>query len=210
MVGVVLCLFSSNKSSSGTAMMSVSNIQSGHLFKLFCYSSNIVIVVDNPKLMTKSIIRSDKIVFGLCGCMTHDNLVEHRVVWISKEYRLNIGIVHANMLHTVFLFVTACQLMLLYHTIKIVVHISTHNKTILSLAVHCLRIYIIRLLLILTQPTFLLEHLEVSGSFLVYTRIILACTWFKVNFRLDNMIKTLLVITSLSSCFLTVKHIVRA
>ena len=79
----------------------------------------------------------------------------------------------------------------------------------MSFAVHCLSIDIIVLVCVLTKPTLLLEHLEVSGSLLVNARIVLACARLEVDLRLDDMIKTLLVIASLYSCLFTIEHVIR-
>ena len=113
------------------------------------------------------------------------------------------------MLHAVFLLVAACQLVLLDCAVEIIVDESTHNKSVLSLAVHCLSIDIIVLVCVLTKPTLLLEHLEVSSCLLVNAWVVLACARLEVDFRLDDMIKTLLVIACLCSCLFTIEHVVR-
>ncbi len=96
--------------------------------------------------MSKSVNRSDKVVFRLGGCIAHDKFVEDFVVRICKEYRLYIGVVHPYVLHPVLLLVTACKLMLLDDTCHIVVNKCSNNKSVLSLAVHGLCIDIVLLL----------------------------------------------------------------
>ena len=151
--------------------------------------------------MTEAVNGSNEIIDRLRLCILLNQRIQNGVVRIGKEHRLDIGIVHADMLHAVFLLVTACQFVLLDNTRHIVVHISTHHKTILSLAVHRLCIDIIVLLLILHKPTLILKLLEVLSGFLVDAGIILAGTLREINLGFDDVIKTLFVVAGLSTCF---------
>ena len=209
MVRIVLSLFCTNESSGSTTVVAVGDVESRHLSELLSDYVDVSLITNNPELMTEAVVGSNEVVLWLCCCVALDERVEHLVVRISEEHRLDVGVVYANMLHAVFLLVAACQLVLLDCAVEIVVDESTHNKSVLSLAVHCLSIDIIVLVCVLTKPTLLLEHLEVSGSLLVNARIVLACARFEVNLRLDDMIKTLLVIACLCSCLFTIEHVVR-
>ena len=77
----------------------------------------------------------------------------------------------------------------------------TNNKTVLCLAIHCLSVDIVLFLVILLQPAFVLEHLEVLSSLFINTWVVLRSTWLKVYLRLDDTIKTHRIITCLSACF---------
>ena len=57
--------------------------------------------------------RSDKVVYRFPDCITGKDGIQRSVIGIGKEYGLNVGIVHADMLHTVLLFITTSQLVLL-------------------------------------------------------------------------------------------------
>lgn len=114
------------------------------------------------------------------------------------------------MLHAVFLFVSTSKLVLLDYTIHIVIDEGSYNEAVLCLAIHCLGVDVILLLVVLYKPTFLLEFTEVVGSLLVDTRVVLACTWLEVNFRLDDMIKTHLVVACFGTGFFRVEDIVGA
>ncbi|CDE57101.1 unknown [Prevotella sp. CAG:873] len=81
-----------------------------------------------------------EIIFRFCGGYALDDVVEHIVVFKGKEHGLNIGILGANMLHSVFLFVAACQFVFLNNAIEVIIHIGSHNKSILCTAIHGLGI----------------------------------------------------------------------
>ena len=147
--------------------------------------------------MTETIDWSNEIILRLSGCITHNQLIEYSVVRIGKEYRLDVSIVHTNVLHTILFLITACQLMLLNIALHVVVNIGTNYQSILSLAIHGLRINIIMFARVLNQPTFILELLEVLGSLFIYTRIILRCADGEIDLWFDDMVETHLVITSL-------------
>ena len=159
--------------------------------------------------MTETVDGSDEIIFRFRSGIAVDQLVEHLIVWIGEEHRLDVCVVHTHMLHAVFFLVTAGEFMLLDDTREIVVYISTYHKTILSLSVHGLRINVILLLIVLHEPAVVLELLEVRCSLLVDTRIVLTCAFWEINLRLDDMIKTHLVVASLFPRLFRIEDIIR-
>ena len=169
-------------------MMPIGNVEGGHLGKLLGYGINILLLVYNPEGMTETVTRSDKVVYRFPRCITGNDGIQRSVIGIGKEYGFNIGIVHADMLHTVLLFVTTSQLVLLDNTVHIIGNIGTDNKTVLCLAVHGLGIDVIVFFIILHQPAFLLEHTEVLCSFPINTFVMFIRTDGKIYFRLDDMI----------------------
>ena len=160
--------------------------------------------------MSETIDGSDEVIFGFCLGIAHDELVEHGVVGISEEHRFDVGVVYTHMLHAVFLLVAACQLMLLDGSVEIVVDEGANHETILGLAIHGLGVDVILLLVVLYQPSLVLEHLEVFSSLLIHARVILAGTGLEVDFRFDDTIKTLLVVAGLLACLFRVEHVVRS
>ena len=187
-IGVLLGFLRTHQSGSGAAMMPIGNVEGGHLGKLLGYGINVLLLVYNPKGMTETITRSDKVVYRFPDCITGNDGIQRSVIGIGKEYGLNVGIVHADMLHTVLLFITTSQLVLLDNAVHIIGNIGTDNKTVLCLAVHGLGIDVIVFFIVLHQPAFLLEHTEVLCSFLINTFVMLIRTDGKIYFRLDNMI----------------------
>ena len=85
--------------------------------------------------MTETIDRSDEVVFWSSSCVASSYFLQHWIIRISEEYRLDVGIVYTNVLHTVFFLVAAGKLMLLDDTVYVVLASSTDNDTILCLAV---------------------------------------------------------------------------
>ena len=105
-VWILFCFLCTDKCSSSRAMMPVGNVQTWHLGKLFCDCFDICLITDHPELMTESIDRSNEIVFGMGRSITHNKRIQHVIVRICKENRLNISIVHTNVLHTIFFLIT--------------------------------------------------------------------------------------------------------
>ena len=173
MIGVLLLFLSTYEGCSSRTVMTIGNIHRWHLCKLIGDGLRVCIVVDYPELMTEAIYRCDKVILWLCGCITHDELVEHSIVGIGKEHWFDIGIVNTYMLHSVFLLITTGELMLLDTTCHIVIGMCTYHKTILGLTVHRLSIYIIMFARILNEPALVLELLEVLCSLLIHSRVIL-------------------------------------
>ena len=173
MVRILLLLLGTYQSCSSTTMVTISDIQRRHLGKLICDSLHILIIIDYPELMAETIDWGNEIIFWLCSCITHNKLVQHSVVRISKEYWLDVSIVYTNMLHAVLFLITTSKLMLLDIALHVVIYISTNYQSVLSLAVHGLSIDVVMFSSILHQPPLILELLEVLGSLLIHTRIIL-------------------------------------
>ena len=178
-------------------MMSVSDIQAWHLGKLSCDSLDISTVGNHPELMAETIDGRDEVIFRLRGSIAHDKAIQRLVVRIGKEYGLDIGIVHTDVLHTVLFLITTSQLMLLDVALHVVVGMGANYQTILRLAIHRLGIDIIMFLRVLHQPTLILELLEVLSGLLVNTWVILRSAYREVNLRLDDVIQTLLIVASL-------------
>ena len=141
-----------------------------------------------------------EIIFRFGRSISCQQCVKRLIVRICKEDRLHIGITDSDMLHAVFFFVSTCQFMLLDNAIKIVIYICSNNNTILGFAIHCLGVYIIMFLGILNQPSILLEKFKILFGTFINTWVVFGSAWLKINFRFDDMIKTLLVIPCFYSC----------
>ena len=154
-------------------MMAVGNIHRWHFCEFIGNRLCILIIVDHPELMTETIDRCDEIILWLSSSIAHNQLVEHSIIWISEEHWLDVGIVYTYMLHAILFLITTRQFMLLNAASHVIVGMGTHHETILGLAVHRLRIDIIMFARILNQPALVLELLEILGSLLIDTWIIL-------------------------------------
>ena len=117
------------------------------------------------------------------------DFVQLLVVRVSEENRLDVGVVHAHVLHAVFLLVAACQLMLPYLAGHVVVNIGADNKSVLCASVHSLCINVVVLLLVLHKPSVILKFLEILSRLLIDLRVVLACALREVYFWLYYMIK---------------------
>ena len=189
MIWIVLCLFSSYKSSSSTPMVSICNIQIRNLSKSIRNGGNVSGIFYQPELMTESIYWSNKIILSLSCCYTFNQRIERCIIGIGKENWLQVGIINTDMTHTVFLFVTTSQFMLLDNTVHVILHGSCNNQSILSLATHSLRIDVVHLLLILNKPSFLLELSKVLSSTCINALVIFAGADREINLRLNDVIE---------------------
>ena len=159
--------------------------------------------------MAETIDWGNEVIFRLSSSITHNQLVQHCVIRISKEYRLDVSIVYTNMLHTILFLIATSKFMLLNIAFHIVVHISANYQSVLSLTVHGLSVDVVMLGSILHQPPLILELLEVLCSLLIHTRIILRCAYREVDLRFDNVIEAFLIITSLCPRLFAIKHVIR-
>ncbi len=159
--------------------------------------------------MAETVDGRDEVVLGLGGGIAHDELIEYGVVGISEEDGFDVGIVHADMLHAILFLVAACQLVLLDATSHIVVGMGADHKTVLRLAVHRLSINIIMFTRILDEPALILELLEVLCSLFIHPGVILRRADREIDFGLDDVIETHLVVTSLCPSLFRIEYIVR-
>ena len=130
-------------------MVSVSDIQRGHLAELLCDSLRVLGIVDNPELVAETVDGSYEVVLRSRLGIAHDEFVENTIVGVGEEYRLDVGIVYANVLHAVFFLVATRQLVLLDIAFLVVVGMSAYNEAILRLALHGLSVDIIVLFFVL-------------------------------------------------------------
>ena len=197
MIRILLLLFCTHQGGSSRTMMAIGDIHRRHLGKFLCDGLHILVVVNYPELMAETVDRRDEVVLWLRSGIAHDQLIQHGIVRIGKEYGFDVGIIHTDVLHAILFLVSASQLMLLDAASHIVIGMGTHHQTILRLAVHGLGINIIMFACVLNQPALVLELLEVLGGLLIHSGIILRCTHREIDLRLDNVIQTLLIVASL-------------
>ena len=200
-VGVLLGLFCANQCCGSRTMVSVGNVECGHGCKFLGDGGDVVILVDNPESVSEAVDGCDEVIHRLFGCIACHDVVQHFVVGISKEHRFDVGIVHTHVFHAVFFLVAAGEFMLFDNAVQIVVYIGTYDQTVLCLAIHGLGIDIIVLFAVLHQPSFVLEHLEVFGSFGIHARVVLVGTFGKINLRFDDVIQRLFITFGLFACF---------
>ena len=189
MVRVLLSLLRSYQSGSSRTVVTVCDIQCRHGGKCLSDGVNVFLLVDDPQGMTEAVTRCDEIIFRLFGCIFRYDGIQFRIVRIGEEYRFDVGVVYADMLHAVFFLVTAGQFVLLDDTVHVVRNIRTDYETVLSLAVHGLGIDIIVFLFILYEPSLVLEHLEMFCGAFINARIVFVSSFREIDFRLDDMVQ---------------------
>ena len=191
-------------------MVPVSNIHSGHGGKQLRDTLDVGIVVDDPERVAETVELGRVVIlrraFGVFG---YDG-VHVLVVGVGEEHRLDVGVVHAHMLHAVFLLVAAGQLVLLDLARHVVVDIGADHEAVLRLAVHCLGVDVVAFLAVLHKPAFVLKHLEVLCGLLVDFRIVFVRAFGEVDLRLDDVVERLLVPFRFGACLGRVQHVVRA
>ena len=173
--------------SSSRTVVTIGNIQCWNLGKQLCNTLILSRIAHNPEVMTKTIGRS-KIVIGLI--ILHNILndgVNLIVVGICKEHRLDISLLITHVNHTILLLIGASKLVLLDSTREVILKMTAHCNTILRATIHCLRIDVVMLLLILLEPTTLFPLSEVIHSPLIYLLRMFIGDRIKINLWLNNM-----------------------
>ena len=209
MIRVLLGLLRTDQRSGGRTVMAIGDIERRHSRKQFGDAGDVLCVINDPEGVSEAIQLGYEVILRFTSRVFGHDLIQLGVIRIGKEDRLDVGIVHTHMFHAILLLVAPCQLMLLDHAIHVVGHISADHQSILGLAIHGLRIDVIALLLVLHQPALLLEQLEVLRRLQIDRGIMLVSTHRKVNLRLYDMIKGLLIARSLCPCLLRVQHVIR-
>ena len=210
MVRVLLSLLCANECSGGGAMVSVGYVHSGHGGKQLRDALDVGVVVDDPERVAETVELGRVVILGRAlGVFGYDS-VHVLVVGVGKEHRLDVGVVHAHMLHAVFLLVAAGQLVLLDLARHVVVDIGADHEAVLRLAVHCLGVDVVAFLAVLHKPAFVLEHLKVLCGLLVDFRIVFVRAFGEVDLRLDDVVERLLVPFSFGASLGRVQHVVWA
>jgi len=155
---------------------------------------------DQPEMVPHSIDRYEIVLRRAANDPFHDG-IKLVVLGIGEEYRLDIGIVHPHVLHTVFLLVAACQLMLLDPAGEVVVHAGAQHQAVLCFAVHGLAIDIVILPVVLHQPPSLLKQPEILRCFQIDILIMFIFSHREIDLRLDDMIQRLLIAGGFSAGF---------
>lgn len=171
MVGILLCLLIANKSCGGTAMMSVGYIEIGNRLECGC-DTVVESLINYPESMTES-IGSHEVILRLAGGDSADHIFKVGIVGESEEHRLDIGVVDAHMLHSVFFFIAAGEFVFLNAPLHIVGDGGCNYDTVLSAAVHGLGVDIIVLMLVLHKPAVGAECSEIIYRFLIYALVVL-------------------------------------
>ena len=187
-IWILQLLLMSHQCRGCTTMMTICYIHRWHRRHNLRDTSYILLITNHPKCMTKAIQIRYKVIFWCSLAHASNDGIQLFVMRVCKEYRLYVRIVHTHMLHAVFFLVTTSQLMLLDATFHIVFHPCCYHQAVLGATIHRLSIYIVLLLLILHQPSFLTEQVKLLTSCCIYALIMFVCTFWKIDFRFDNVV----------------------
>ncbi len=188
MVWIVLHLLGAHQGSSCRAVMAVGDVHGRHGSKNLRNALDILFVLYEPEVVTHAVDRHKIIFRQLCRRFGY-NLVEFPVIGIRKEDRLYVGVVHPHVFHAVLLLVAPSEFMFFNFAGHVVLHRGTHHQSVLCLAIHGLGVYVIHLLLILEQPSLLLEQVEVFGRLCIHILVVFIFSHREVDLRLDDVIK---------------------
>ena len=176
-----------NTRSRSRTMMSISHIQRRHIGKKLRQAIVRLLRAHNPEVMTEA-IRRRKIIVGLVS-LNHTLYysVNLLIIRICKEHRLDIGLLVANVNHTILLLVGTGKLVFLDRTREVILEVAAHRNSILRTTLHRLRIYIIVLLTILHEPSALLPEAEVLHRLLINLIRMFIGNGIEVNLWLDDV-----------------------
>ena len=187
-IWILQLLLMSHQCSGCTTMMTICYIHRWHRRHNLRDTSYIFLIANHPKRMTKAIQIRYKVIFWCSLANASNDGIQLFVMRVCKEYWLYVRIVHTHMLHAILLLVATGELMLLDTTFHIVFHPRCYHQAILGATIHRLSIYIVLLLLILHQPSFLTEQVKLLTSCCIYALIMFVCTFWKIDFRFDNVV----------------------
>ena len=208
MIGILLGFLVAHQSRRCGTVVTVGDVEAGNMGKDFGDAAYRLVVVDDPEVMAES-IGSDKVVLGCTRRLAFDDGVELVVVGVGEEYRLDVGVVDAHVFHAVFLLVATGNLVFLDDARHVVVDISPHDQSVLGVTVHRLGIDVVVLFVVLYQPPFLLEHVEVVYCLVVHFGTVFVGTGSKIDFGLDDVVERFLISLGLLSSLFGIQHIVR-
>ena len=158
--------------------------------------------------MSEPVDGSNEIIHGHLRRIFLNDGSQSGIVRISQKNRLHIGICDAHMLHAVFLFVLAGQLVLLDSPRQVIVHRSTQHDAVLGVPVHGLGIKVVHRFFIFHQPPVTLEFGEILCRLLIHTSVMLVCPHREINLRADNVIQRHLIVTGFVARFFRSQHVV--
>ena len=115
MVRILSLLLCSHEGGSCCTMVSVRNIESRNAGKDLSDAVNVSLIVDYPEVMAETILCNEVIFRLLCDIACY-YAVDFLVVRVCEEYRLDVGVLDANMDHAVLFLVLAGKLVLLDST----------------------------------------------------------------------------------------------
>ena len=175
-------------------MVSVGYIQVRYSCKYIRYLLYILLIFYYPEMMSYTVC-CFKVIFGrYCICYY---LIQVFIVRVGKKYWFYIRIIHTYMLHAVFFLISACEFVLFYLSIHVIIYMRAYYQPILSFSIHGLRIYIVVLFSILLQPTLFLKLVEILYCTLIYIGVMFVDCFFKIYLRLYDAVKRFFV----SFCF---------
>ena len=131
---------------------------------------------------------SHEVIFRSAGGDFSYYILKYGIVRKCEKHRLDIGIVAPHMFHAVFFLVASCELMFLDASFHIVRHPCADYKSVLRAAIlsgHRYNNSLCRLAPAIRFP----EFTEVLHRFVIYGRIMLVKSGFKIDFGFDDVVK---------------------
>ena len=187
MRGILRHTLLTHASGSSRTVVTIGNVERRHLGKELGQATILLRRAYHPEVVAKA-IGGGEIVVGLV--MFYNILndgVNLVIVGVGEEYGLDVGLLVANVNHTILLLIGARKLVLLDCTREVILKVTTHCNTILRATSHCLRIDVVVLLLVLLEPSTLLPQAEVLNGFIVNLSRMLVGNGVEVDFGFDDV-----------------------
>ena len=170
-------------------------------------------VVDDPEAVAEAVFLGDEVVDGLLGGdLAHDG-VDFSDGRVGEEHRLNVGVGEADVLHAVLFLVLAGQLVLLDDLVDVVLAVGAGHDAILPVGVgiggvHALGIDVKLFLLVLLNPTEILEAVEVLNDFQIGLEVAVLVAFGQVDFGLGHVEQAVRIALAFLAGFFGVQHVV--
>ena len=186
-VRVLSPLLGSDTSGCCCTVVTVSNIESVNIvLEQPCDLVDGLVVIDHPELVAELVLVDEIVLRSLLDGLGH-NLVQHVVVLVGEEHRLDVGVLDAYVNHSVILLVLAGELVLLDLAGSVVIRVGAENESVLCAAFHGLGIDVVALLRVAPEPTLLLPLLEILHGLVIDLRVVILKDGIEVDLRLGDV-----------------------
>ena len=164
--------------------------------------------------MAEAVFLGDEVIDGLLGGdLAHDG-VDFGDGRVGEEHRLDVGVGEADVLHAVLFLVLTGQLVLLDDLVDIVFAVGAGHDAILPVGVgvggvHALGVDVELFLLVLLDPSEILEAVEVLNDFQIGLEVAVLVAFGQVDFGLGHVEQAIGIAFAFFACLFGVQHVVR-
>ena len=200
-VGICFVQFVCHAGSCCAAVVTVGDVEAGHLLKLRSDELDVCFIAHDPKLMAEAVNGCDEIIDRLLSGIFLSQREEFFSRLEGEKDRFHVCTDGADVAHAVLFFVSACEFMFFDDAVEIVGCGGTNDPAELRASVHGLCVEIVARLVLFDEPSVLTELVELLCGAVIDSLIVFIRSGLKVDFGFDDVIERFGIPFSLLSCF---------